>query len=115
MRSLGKIGDPAAIDALLGLARASSVAARKTAIGALARFRDQRVIDALTSSLSDSDEEVRAAAASGLGEIGDQRAIPNLEKLVDKDPSSDVRAAAVQSIERLRLLRSAPPLKEEKD
>jgi HEAT repeat protein len=102
IQSLGKIGDASAIGTLIELARATSVSVRKKSVAALAQFRDPRVVDALEEALADRDEEVRLAAASGLGEVGDQRVLAKLEKLADGDPSSDVRSAAVQSIERLR-------------
>ena len=102
IEALGKIGDPAAIDPILSVLRAASVAVRKRAIGALGRFRDARTIDALTTALLDQNEEVRQSAAAGLGEIGDARSIAKLERLADNDASSDVRAAAVQAIERIR-------------
>ena len=54
------------------------------------------------SALLDQNEEIRQAAASGLGEVGDERALAKLEQLADNDSSSDVRAAAVQAIERIR-------------
>ena len=82
--------------------RTASVAVRKRAIGALARFRDARVVDALTTALLDQNEEVRQSAAAGLGEVGDERVVSKLEQLADKDSSSDVRTAAVQAIERIR-------------
>jgi HEAT repeat protein len=100
--ALGKIGDPAAIDPIIAALRATSVAVRKRAVGALTRFRDPRAINALGSALLDQNEEVRQAAAMGLGEIGDDRAVPKLERLADSDASADVRAAAVQAIERIR-------------
>jgi HEAT repeat protein len=102
IEALGKIGDPAAIASILSVLRTASVAVRKRAIGALARFRDARAIDALTAALLDQNEEVRQSAAAGLGEIGDERVIAKLERLADNDSSSDVRAAAVQAIERIR-------------
>jgi HEAT repeat protein len=53
-------------------------------------------------ALSDQNEEVRQAAASGLGEVGDERVIARLERVADNDSSADVRAAAVQAIQRIR-------------
>ena len=102
IEALGKIGDPAAITPILSVLRTASVAVRKRAIGALARFRDARAIEALTTALLDQNEEVRQSAAAGLGDIGDDRVIAKLERLADNDSSSDVRAAAVQAIERIR-------------
>src|SRR5262249_62136192 len=95
-------GHNPACSASLRLANSPSLPLRKKPSAALARFRTREVAEALMFSLSDTDEEVRFAAAGGLGEVGDERAIPALEKLVDRDPSSDVRSAAAQSIERLR-------------
>jgi HEAT repeat protein len=111
--ALGKIGDPAAVDAILSLCRSGSVAVRKRAIGALARIRDRRSVEALTTAVSDQNEEVRQSAAGGLGEIGDLRAVAQLERLADKDPSADVRAAAAQAIERINA-RELPHKKPEK-
>ena len=104
IEALGKIGDPAAIGPILSILRtaSASVAVRKRAIGALARFRDARAIYALTEALLDQNEEVRQSAAAGLGEVADERSIEKLERLADKDSSADVRAAAVRAIERIR-------------
>jgi HEAT repeat protein len=102
IEALGKIGDPAAISPILSVLRTGSVAVRKRAMGALAGFRDSRAIEALTIALSDQNDEVRQAAAAGLGEVADERSIARLERLADNDASSDVRAAAVQAIERIR-------------
>ena len=100
--ALGKIGDPAAIDPILSIQRNGSVAIRRKTIPALARFRDKRAVEALIAALADQNEEVRQSAASGLGEVGDQGVVVQLERLADKDPSEDVRAAAAQAIQRLR-------------
>jgi HEAT repeat protein len=63
--------------------------------------------------VSDQNEEVRQSAAAGLGEIGDLRAVAQLERLAEKDPSADVRAAAAQAIERINA-RELPHKKPEK-
>lgn len=102
IEALGKIGDPAAIAPILSVLRSGSVAVRKRAVAALAKFRDPRALDAMTAALADQNEEVRQSAASGLGEIGNEHSIAQLERLADKDTSSDVRAAAAQAIERIR-------------
>jgi HEAT repeat protein len=102
IEALGKIGDPAAIAPILSVLHSGSVAVRKRAVAALAKFRDPRALDAMTAALADQNEEVRQSAASGLGEIGDEHSIAPLERLADKDTSSDVRAAAAQAIERIR-------------
>lgn len=108
IEALGKIGDAAAIAPILTAMRGGSVAVRKRSVAALAHFRDPRAIDALVTSLTDRDEEVRQAAAAGLADIGDARVIAPLEKLADSDPSSDVRDAALQAVQRLRAQTSAP-------
>ena len=100
--ALGKIGDPAALDAILAALSDGSVGVRRKSLASLSHFRDQRAIQALVSSLVDVDDECRQAAASGLGEIGNHHVIPLLERLADGDKNSDVRAAAVAAIERIR-------------
>lgn len=102
IEALGKIGDPAAVGPILSVMRTASPSVRKRSIRALSSFRDPRSIDALAAALSDQNEEIRQAAASGLGEVGDEHVIARLERLADNDSSADVRAAAVQAIQRIR-------------
>jgi HEAT repeat protein len=106
VEALGKIGDTSAIPPILSVLRAGSVAVRKKAVAALAKLRDARAFDALIAALTDQNEEVRQAAASGLGELGDDRSIAHLERLADKDASSDVRAAAAHALERIQQQKS---------
>ena len=102
VEAAGKIGDPAAIDAILSSLSTGSPAVRRNSVAALARFRDQRTVNALLTAVVDHNEEIRQIAAAGLGEIGDKRVLPQLERAADGDPSSDMRAAAVRSIEQIR-------------
>ena len=57
---------------------------------------------------------MRQSAAAGLGEIGDERVISQLERAAESDSSADVRASAIQSIERIRAQKKAPANKPDK-
>ena len=102
IEALGKIGDSAAIAPVLEAMRDGSIAVRKKGIVALARFRDPRTTQALERALADRNEEIRQIAAVGLGDIGGAEAVNALERIADSDSSSEVRDAAVRSIERIR-------------
>jgi anti-anti-sigma factor len=51
--------------------------------------------------LADKNSEVRRYVAWSLGLLRDREAIPHLEKLLEEDPSSEVRAAAADALRKL--------------
>ncbi len=102
IEALGKIGDVAALDPILVALADGSVTVRRKALASISHFQDQRAVQALVASIGDLDDECRQAAAGGLGEIGNHHVIPLLERLADGDKNSDVRAAAVAAIGRIR-------------
>jgi HEAT repeat protein len=108
IEALGKLGDPAALGAILDAMRGGTLAVRRKAVGALAQIADPKTVDALLGALVDPNEEVRRVAASALGEIGDARAVARLEEAADRDSSPDVRTAAMEAIERIRLRAKKP-------
>lgn len=77
--TLGRIGDPRAVPALIDLLQ------------------------------SDRDPDVRTASAQALGAIGDPRAAPALETAALQDRRREVRQAASQSYARLPRAVAAPP------
>ena len=71
---------------------------RMAAATGLGRVGDPSVTKALVGRLSDSDPRVRARSASACGRIGDPRAVEALERLVQSDPSIDVRKSAAEAL-----------------
>jgi len=74
-RSLGLIGDPAAIKPLTESMQDERWFVRETAALALGHIKDPAVMEVLISALRDQSAGAREAAAKALGEIGDPRAI----------------------------------------
>jgi len=74
-RSLGLIGDPAAIKPLMESMQDERWFVRETAALALGHIKDPAVMEVLISALRDQSAGAREAAAKALGEIGDPRAI----------------------------------------
>src|SRR5262249_38320915 len=60
-------------------------------------------VDALLEGLKHADADMRARAAKALGDMGDTRAIEPLIVSL-KDPYSDVRRAALESLRRLKVV-----------
>ena len=75
---------------------------RLAAIDALGSLKDTRAYEHLVPLLSDVDHDIRFATAVALGELGDSRAVVPLERAC-RDPNRYVRAAALESIQKLRV------------
>jgi HEAT repeat protein len=102
IEALGKIGSPLALDTLLPLAHSGSVSLRRKTITALSQIDDNRVVETLVAALTDQYEEIRQIAAVGLGNVGNRAVIPALERVAQNDTNSDVRDAAINSIEQIK-------------
>jgi len=107
--SLGKIGDPRAVEPLCAALKDSNEGVRRQAAEVLGQMGDARAIVPLISALSDRDDLVRQAAAKALGRLRDPQA---LEPLTDalQDFYRDVRCAVVVALGELGDKRAAQPL-----
>jgi HEAT repeat protein len=94
-RTLGEIGDPAAVEPLIQLLRTESPGSRvqKSAMWALAEIGGPAV-ESLIEALRDENRSVRERAANALGEIRDTRAVQPLIHALE-DEYWPVRKAAV--------------------
>jgi aminopeptidase N len=94
-------------DTLAGEALAHAVASadydltRAEAAAALARFPADQALAALVSAMADTGARVRVAAVEALGRIGDPRGADAVRRAWAKDPSDQVRAAALTALVRL--------------
>ena len=108
-RCLGRIGDKAAVPALIEALRDSGSAVRREAAKALGFLKDARAVAPLVAALRDTDTNVRLYAAYALGEIKDPGAAPTLLKALD-DPEWAVRDQAAWALRELHDPSLAAPL-----
>ena len=85
-RALGELGDPAAVDALLGVLGDQWVNVRLYAVQSLGKLADKKAVPHLIRVLEDGLENdlVRAGAAAALGRLKDARALLPLRNLIMK-------------------------------
>jgi HEAT repeat protein len=97
LESLGRLGDPAAVDALLEYVDSDDEERRRTVVDALGEVAPVAV-EPLTDRLRhDPSEEVRATAAQAFSDPGVD-ACDELRRAYETDDSDRVRAAAVSSM-----------------
>ncbi|MGE5414812.1 MAG: HEAT repeat domain-containing protein [Syntrophomonadaceae bacterium] len=87
---LGRLGESAAVPALLQAARAEDPDTRLYAIWALGRIGGPAGYDTVLEASQSEDAGTRKMAAYVLGTLGDRRAIPRLQVLAE-DRVADVR------------------------
>jgi aminopeptidase N len=97
-----RVDDSLAAAALAGAARgADHPLTRAQAVTALARFPATAVRPAVDAALGDSSARVREAAVAVLGGVGGDGAAAVAARVWGKDPSYEVRAAALTALARL--------------
>jgi HEAT repeat protein len=113
VESLGKIGDPRAVDSILHLKHDSAAMVREASVLAMGRLKPtatEGVIALLTQALQDPVESVRQAAIVAIGEIEPVSRL--LQPVVELLRSSDVaiRRAAVRALLQVDSSQSVPAL-----
>ena len=85
--ALGRLGDPKAAPALMGLLRAKDSYTRIEAIQALGVLRAPQAVEPLMQLVSDGTSEpfLNKKAIEALGRIGDARAVPVLMRMLTKE------------------------------
>jgi HEAT repeat protein len=96
--SLGKIGDPRAVDVLKDLFKEKDALLKTYAASALANFQMGEVIDILMQGLKDSNWRVRATAAKALANKESDKALDILMYKARKDPVNTVRIEAMKAL-----------------
>jgi HEAT repeat protein len=87
---LGKLGDRAAVPALLAAARDPDSETRLYAVWSLGALADPRALDTVVETSQSEDPGARKMAAYVLGRLGSPAAIPRLKVLLE-DSATDVR------------------------
>ncbi len=107
---LGRLGEPAAVPALLQAARADDPDTRLYAIWALGRIGGPAGYDTVLEASRSEDAGTRKMAAYVLGSLGDRRAIPRLQVLAE-DRVADVRWNAAIALAQLGDRSALPALR----
>jgi HEAT repeat protein len=107
MCALCDLGDPRAVEVLLGLLQDADV--RRKAILLVGHYNDPRAVEPLLGALQDADELVRSMAAWALGGLGDHRAVEPLMAALQSS-HQEVRSTAAVALGRLNDLRAVEPL-----
>lgn len=109
LESLGRLGDPQAVPALLFSLRHNNPLIRQVAATSLGHIADASAMPGLLESLRDPQPKVRQAAAWSLGQIGQGQAVDGLLKTL-QDSHADTRRAAAWALGQLRDKRALPGL-----
>ena len=106
--ALGKIGDPSADPALIGLVQHDIPSVVRVAIGSLALIASPQGEPILISAMANpsADSNARQQAAAGLGKLGNPAAITALLTALSDD-DLDLRTAAVAAL--AHAVRPSPP------
>ncbi len=99
-RTLGNVGDPAAIEILLTAVRRPAPEVAAGAVEGLATLapKDTRVHEVLTMFEEHEDAALRASVARALAELDDAKSLARLRAYAATDASPAVRAAACTSL-----------------
>lgn len=99
--SLGRIGDPEAIDVLREMVSAEEALVRAYAVSALSRFENAEVEGILMSALRDSVARVRELALEGVARNGMSDALQAVIYKAEQDPDETVREQAFETLAQL--------------
>lgn len=92
---LGEIGDPAAVEPLVGAVLDSNDSVQEAALTALGAIGDPRALLPLAAALKNPEPRCRAAAAAAFVQIGKRLVDPLIANLKAPDPNIREAAAAV--------------------
>ncbi|TVQ39839.1 MAG: HEAT repeat domain-containing protein [Spirochaetaceae bacterium] len=99
--SLGRIGDPRAIDALSALVTSEDTLLRAYAVNGIGHFQGEQVERVLTNALRDSFWRVRVSALQGIARHGMTDAVPAVIFRAERDPEVPVRSQAFETLAQL--------------
>jgi HEAT repeat protein len=98
--SLGDIGDPQAIPALIPLLKSENYNVINAALIGLAKLKAQEAFEPCLALTRHTNPRVRATAAFTLGKLGDERAVLRLKELLN-DEDKGVAALAQKALSAL--------------
>jgi HEAT repeat protein len=99
--SLGRIGDPQALEVLKEMVSAEDAIVRAYAVSALSRFDDPETEPVLMAALRDSVWRVRQFALQGVARNGMTDAVPAVIYKAEQDPEERVRSEAFATLVQL--------------
>lgn len=99
--ALGQVGDPAAVEPLIGFLNSSEEGVRLAALQGLGNYQGPKVVEAIRAKLSDR-QSVRLIAVHLLAKQGGAEVLESLVKLAKEDPDALVREAASGAAAKVR-------------
>ncbi|MFH1724145.1 MAG: HEAT repeat domain-containing protein [Elusimicrobiota bacterium] len=100
-RALGRMAEPSSVKVLEGALSDRDGAVRDAAAVALARLGSDREMGSIMDAVGSDNTQIRVKAARALGEVASVSAAPEAVrylKALAKDPSHQVRAAAMEAL-----------------
>lgn len=108
--ALGKLGNAAGVESLIGALDDDDPEMKKEVVHALATIGDPRAVAPLVEmATSDTEPEVRATAAEALGDLGDAEAVPVLLQVL-REGYAEPRLKAAETLGKLNDSRAVEPL-----
>jgi len=101
LKTLAQMNHPAAYAALVGAVQHTMRDVRVDAGFMLAKqtsHKDPAAVPGLLDALSDEDGRIRMAACKALGDIGHPSAVPELLRILTKEPDNDIRWQATGAL-----------------
>jgi len=108
--TLGGLGDPAAVPALIAALGDPDVLVRRNAANALGRLRPSGAVGPLLAALADPAFGYRSCAALALGKIGDDRAFEPLAAFLETESDQHQASGAAEGLGHLGDRRAVPIL-----
>jgi hypothetical protein len=99
--AMGRLGDPVAVDTLVGAVSDRDPDTRLYVVWSLGQLRDARALEPLLAVVEGNDPNLRKMAIYSLGMIGDARAVAPLKAALN-DPRHDIRWNSALALARLR-------------
>jgi len=110
LESLGKLQDPKSLEVIVEQLKYPDMEVKKSALQALGFLKDKKAYDILITYTQNPDWRLRASALSALAEMKNKDSLPVIHDILEKDPDSFVKVAALNALETLADASSFPYL-----
>ncbi len=101
--NLGEARSPEAVGLLLSVLGDDDVMVRSSAVSSLGRIGNEETVGSLMPLISDPSDDVRYSLVKAMGGIGGAEARHALERIAGHDPAKEVRRAARQVLDGMKV------------